>query len=99
MRTSKFGVELKTFSAPPLNVAGKKLTFQSQALTIRLPFYGWVWNRPVAVLVEQGDGSASLEPPQRIPIIDVTRLTLIGIGILAGCISIAVSVRAARKKG
>lgn len=43
------------------------VTPQSQALIIRWPFGRWVWNRPVAVLVEKNGGT------QRIPIVDVTR--------------------------
>jgi len=44
------------------------VTPQSRALTIRWPNGGWVWNRPAAVLVDQGGEQ------RRIPIVDVTRI-------------------------
>lgn len=46
---------------------------QSRALVARWPGGGWVWNRPVAVLVEQG------EKERRIPIVDVTRVIQLGL--------------------
>jgi len=45
-----------------------KVTPQSRALTVRWPRGGWVWNCPVAVLVER-DGQE-----RRVPIVDVTRV-------------------------
>ncbi len=54
-------------------VGDTTLTPQSQVLTIRWPNGGWVWNRPVAVLVEQ-DGEV-----ERLPIVDVTRYAQIGL--------------------
>jgi hypothetical protein len=44
------------------------VTPQTRVLTVRLPFGGFVWNRPVAVQVER-DGRI-----ERIPIVDFTRL-------------------------
>ena len=44
------------------------VTPQSRALVIRGRHGGWVWNRPVAVLVER-DGQE-----RRIPVLDVTRM-------------------------
>jgi hypothetical protein len=49
------------------------VTPQSQALTVRWPRGGWVWNRPVAVLVERG------EEEKRIPIVNVTRMAQLGL--------------------
>jgi hypothetical protein len=54
-------------------VAGMRVTPQSQAFSIRLPFWGFVYNRPTAVLIERGGET------ERIPVVDVTRLTLIGL--------------------
>jgi hypothetical protein len=56
------------------------VTPQSQALTVRWPRGGWVWNRPTAVLVERGG-----EERKSIPIVDVTRaaqLGLYGLGLV-----------------
>ena len=52
------------------DIAGvdRTITPQSQAFSVRLPNGGFVWNRPAAVLVEQGD------QVERIPIVDVTLL-------------------------
>jgi hypothetical protein len=49
------------------------LTPQSQALMIRWPYGGVVWNRPLAVLVER-DGQI-----ERIRIMNVTRMTQFGL--------------------
>jgi hypothetical protein len=46
---------------------------QSTALSVHWPNGGWVWNRPVAVMVERGPH------PERIPIVDVTRLAQLGL--------------------
>lgn len=64
------------------------LTPISQALTVRLPFWGYVWNRPVAIEIDDG------ESIEKIPIVDVTlmaRIGLFGIGIAAGLLTIAAS--------
>lgn len=58
----------ETMSGEPVIVDDIAVTPQSQALTVRWPHGGWVWNRPVAVLVERG------EETKRIPIMDVTRV-------------------------
>lgn len=51
----------------PIPVGDYTVAPESQALSVRLPFGGFVWNRPTAVLVDDGNGQ------QRIPIVDVTR--------------------------
>jgi hypothetical protein len=79
-------VQLDTKSAPPITVGDTSLTPQSQVLTVRLPFFGFVWNRPAAILVEQ-DGRT-----ERIPIVDVTRvatLALAGSGFVLWLASVA----------
>lgn len=68
----------QTLSGEPVTIGDVTITPQAQALIIRLPFGGLVWNRPVAVLVERGGQT------RRIPIIDVTRavqLGLLGFGL------------------
>jgi uncharacterized protein (TIGR03382 family) len=54
-------------SGSPTTVGKITLTPQSQVLSLRWPNGGWVWNRPVAVLVEK-DGET-----ERLPIVNVTR--------------------------
>lgn len=69
----------------PVQYGGQVLTPISQALMVRLPFGGYVWNRPVAIEIDDG---VAIE---KIPIVDVTlmaRIGLFGIGIAAGLIAI-----------
>ena len=66
-------VQYQLETGSPITVDETMLTPQSQVLTVRWPNGGWVWNRPVAVLVEQ-DGDM-----ERYPIVDVTRLAQIGL--------------------
>lgn len=92
-------VELRTASGTPIEAGGARLTPQSQALVIRTPLWKFVWNRPVAVLVER-DGRE-----QRLPIIDATRLAILALlaGGIAGLIAVAImrgvsrSIQGARK--
>ena len=65
--------KMETVSGETMTVDDVAVTPQSQALTLRWPNGGWVWNRPVAVLVERG------EVEERIPIVDVTRLAQLGL--------------------
>jgi hypothetical protein len=71
-------ISWRTQTAVPVRVNGRTITPQSQVLQIRLPFGGFVWHRPLAVLVEEGDGEpeAASGRTQTIPITDVTRRAL-----------------------
>ncbi len=60
-------LQWKSTAGDPVEIGDYTVTSESQALSVRLPFGGFVWNRPAAVLVDDGDGQ------QRIPIVDVTR--------------------------
>lgn len=64
-----FGVTIRgeRRSAPPIVVGERTLTTEAWVLYGHLPGIGFVWNRPVAVVVER-DGQQ-----QRLPIVDVTR--------------------------
>lgn len=61
-------IQLKTVQGTAVSTPYHTLIPESQALIIRFPFGGFVWQRPTAVLVQQG------EQTQRHPITDVTRL-------------------------
>jgi hypothetical protein len=67
----------QTMSGETVTVDGITVTPESQALTVRWPHGGWVWNRPVAVSVERR------EETKRIPIVDVTRAAQLGLYGLA----------------
>ena len=60
-------VQLNTFQGNPIQVGDRVITPQSQALQIRFKRWGFVWNRPVAVLVER-EGEV-----YRVPVVDITR--------------------------
>ena len=75
-------------------IGARTITPQSQALIIRFPFGGFVWQRPVAVLVEE-DGVS-----QRLPVVDVSRWALWSLAISTAVVGILVnrlSKRAARQ--
>jgi hypothetical protein len=86
-------MQWQTLSGEPVIVGDVTLTPQAQALTIRWRNGGFVWNRPVAVLVER------LGQTERIPIVDVTRgaqFTLLGLGFFFSVVTIVVSIRRRR---
>jgi hypothetical protein len=83
-------IQLQTVSGEEVTVRDVTLTPQSQALTIRWPSGGFVWNRPLAVLVER-DGQT-----ERIPVVDVTRiaqLTFLGLSLVFSIVAIILSIR------
>jgi len=66
-------VEVQTRERSPIQVGDRTITLQSKAVSVRWPGGGWVWNRPVAAVVER-DGVV-----ERIPIVDVTRLAILAL--------------------
>jgi hypothetical protein len=87
-------IQWRTVSGSPVTVGGVTVIPQSQALTLRWPFGGFVWNRPVAILVERG----GLRSVERVPVVDVTRIAQLGLLSFSLVFSIAVLTRAARRK-
>ena len=88
-------VQWQMISGEEVTAGDVTLTPQSQALTVRWPNGGFVWNRPVAVLVER-DGQT-----ERIPIVDVTRiaqLTLLGLGLVSSIAALVLSIRQRRNR-
>jgi len=77
--------QVQTVSGQPVTVDSITVTPQSQALIVRLPIGGFVWNRPTAILVER-DGTA-----KRFPIVDITRilqLWLLGSSLVLSIVSL-----------
>lgn len=77
----------ETGSGETVTVGDVSATPQSQALKVRCPFGGWIWNRPVGVLVER-DGEE-----EYVPIVDLTRLVqlgLYGLGLIFAVVSMIV---------
>jgi hypothetical protein len=72
-------VQFRTTSGEPVKKDDVTVTPISQALIITFPYGGFVWNRPLAIEVDDG------KTIKRIPILDVTRiaqLSLIGVGFI-----------------
>jgi hypothetical protein len=81
-------INWQTETGDSVAVGDVTLTPQSRALVVRWPNGGWVWNRPVAVLVQRG------EEMERIPIVDATRraqVGLMGLALLFGLVSLVLS--------
>ncbi|HEV8632824.1 MAG TPA: hypothetical protein VG370_01085 [Chloroflexota bacterium] len=74
----------------PVTLGQVRLVPQSRALVVRLPFGGFVWNRPVAVRVERGGETT------RVPIHDVTRVVQLGLFGLSFVVLVAALVAARR---
>ncbi len=85
-------VEWRTRAGAPVEVDGVRITPEAQALTVSLPFFHFVWNRPVAITVERQGQS------ERIPIVDVTRLALLAIGGSVAVFALAVGLTKGRKE-
>lgn len=73
MTRRKAGFKWHATSGDTVTRGDVAVTPQSQALIVRWTRGGWVWNRPVAVLVER-DGRR-----RRVPIVDVTRVVQLGL--------------------
>ena len=82
----------QTHLGAPIAVGDVTITPQSQALTVRWPHGGWVWQRPVAVLVAR-DGET-----ERIPIVDVTRVAQLGLLGLSVVLAVLTAVGALRER-
>ncbi len=64
-------IHWETQSSTPVEVDNKTITPQTKSLSVRLPYVGFVWNRPSGVLIEE-NGRVDYQP-----INDVTRTALI----------------------
>ena len=73
-------------------VGDTRITPQAQAFSLRLPFGGFVWNRPTAVLVERDDLT------QRVPIVDVTRVAQIALFGFVVLFSVIITLLATRQR-
>ncbi|MFW6068715.1 MAG: hypothetical protein ACOC9E_03945 [Chloroflexota bacterium] len=70
-------ISWKTLSGETTTVQGYRVTPQVQSLHLNLPFGGFVWSRPVALMVEK-EGMR-----ERVPIIDATRIAQLFIYLAA----------------
>ena len=86
-------IQWQTVSGDPVTVGGVSVTLQSQALVLRWPF-GFVWNRPVAVLVEQNEPRRV----ERVPVVDVTRIVQLGLLGFSLVFSMAMMAKFSQRK-
>jgi len=93
-RLKDITVQWQTISGSPVMVGDVTVTPQSKALIVRWPFGGFVWNRPVAILVKR-DGSHFVE---RMRVVDVTRIVQLGLLSFSLILSIAVFGKSVRRK-
>jgi hypothetical protein len=84
-------IQIETQIGEPLTVGDTTITPQSQALIVHWPHGGFVWNRPVAVLVEENGQT------QRLPIVDVTRYITWSFAGLTLMFSVIIAVTAHRR--
>ncbi len=84
-------VELQTRASAPVEVDGVRITPEAQALTVSLPFFRFVWNRPVAITVERQGQS------ERVPIVDVTRIALLALAGSVVALAFVVRLTQGRK--
>jgi len=87
-------IQWQTISGSSVTVGDVTVTPQSRALTVRWPFGGFVWNRPVAILVER-DGPHFVECMR---VVDVTRIIQLGLLGFSLVLSIAVFGMSVRRK-
>lgn len=84
MTRSKFGYEYKISEGRPFRRGRLVVTPISRVLAVRLPYWGFVWNRPVAIRLEE-DGSTT-----QLPIVDVTQvaqIALFSVGLAAAIVA------------
>ncbi len=90
MDRPKIGFRIENHTGSSTQIGAFQVTPQSQSISIHLPFGGFVYNRPVAVVVER-DGTID-----RIPIVDVTTLVLISLAGFSFFFSMVLAGQVAR---
>ena len=85
-------IQVQTGVGQPVIAGDTSVTPQFQALIVRLPIGGFVWNRPTAILVEQGGQT------KRIPIRDITRMTQLWLLAFSLALSIVSLIKFSQRK-
>ena len=83
-------IQLKTVQGTAVTTPQHTLIPESQALVVKFPFGGFVWQRPSAVLVQTGAQT------ERHPIVDVTRLATVS--VMAASLFIPLLIRLVKKQ-
>jgi hypothetical protein len=79
-------------SSHPVTAGEVTVTPQAQALIVRKPHAGLVWNRPSAILVEQSGQT------QRIPIYDLTRILQLSLFVISAACWIGILLFQSRRR-
>ena len=77
-------IQKETRTGVPITVGERTITPQSEAVSVRLPFGGLVWNRPTAVHITQNNQTIT------VPITDPTRQALwalAGVGVVVSLLA------------
>ena len=76
-------IQWRRFSGEPIAAGDVVVTPESQALIVRFPYGGFVWNRPVSVQVEDAEGV------HKVPVPDVTRYIQWGLIAITAAFALA----------
>ncbi|MGD8398023.1 MAG: hypothetical protein PVG11_04145 [Anaerolineae bacterium] len=79
--------QIETHTGEAVKAGDVEVIPESQALTLRWPGGGFVWNRPLAVRVKHGDQE------ERVPIVDITRVSQVALLTLIAVLSAVVLLR------
>lgn len=85
-------IQRQTLPGPAVTVGDLTVRPQAQAIVLRWPSGGVVWNRPTAILVERGGHT------ERIPIVDVTRLAVLALAAFSVMVLAASIVTQSRRR-
>jgi hypothetical protein len=86
-------VELRSVRGQPIVLGDRRVTPESQALIVRLPFAGLVWHRPTTVVVEQRGRAI-----QRLPIVDLTRVAQVAVVLGTLLVTVVCLIVSARQQ-
>ena len=85
-------IQFETHWGEPVMAGDAEIVPESRALTVRWPWGGYVWNRPVGVLVRRGSEE------QRLPIVDVTRVAQAALLAFGAMFTLMVLILSFQKK-
>jgi hypothetical protein len=74
----------------PVKVGERTITPQARVMSVRLPFGGFVWNRPAAVLVEENGRI------QRLPIPDSTRMMILAAAAVSTAVALLIKLQSSK---
>jgi hypothetical protein len=70
-----------------VTVGARTITPQTQVISLRLPFGGFVWNRPASVLVTENGRT------RRLPVPDMTRMIVLAAVVVSTAVALAAKLQ------